>query len=111
MANITLADIGVDASYAATVSIGTPAQDFLVIMDTGSSDLWVAGSECGSATCLATTTFNDAKSSTFQTNGDAFSITYGSGTASGVIALDTVSMGGFTINSQGLGTSMLNKGG
>lgn len=103
VANVTLADIGVDASYAAQVSIGTPAQDFLLIMDTGSADLWVAGNNCESSTCLATTTFDVQASSSYQSNGEAFGITYGSGTANGVIALDTVQMGGFTVNSQGLG--------
>ncbi|RSH80807.1 hypothetical protein EHS25_006976 [Saitozyma podzolica] len=36
---LSLIDIGVDASYAGRVSIGTPGQSFNVILDTGSADL------------------------------------------------------------------------
>ena len=103
VANVSLVDIGVDASYAAQITIGSPAQQFLVIMDTGSADLWVAGQSCDSSTCLSTTRFDPADSRTYQSSGQAFAITYGSGQAKGVIAYDTVQLGGFTVNSQGLG--------
>lgn len=100
--DVNLANVGVDASYAGAVNIGTPPQSFLLIVDTGSSDLWVTGTSCETATCRATTPFNPSDSSSYQTNNEQFSITYGSGTASGIIAQDTVSMGGFTVNGQGL---------
>ncbi|KAI9636922.1 aspartic peptidase domain-containing protein [Dioszegia hungarica] len=99
--NVTLVNVGIDASYAAPVQIGNPAQTFLLILDTGSSDLWVAGSQCTTATCRATTTFTSSSSSSFASTNDPFSITYGSGQAQGVIAQDTVAMGGFSVNQQG----------
>jgi hypothetical protein len=59
-----LIDVGLDASYTGTLYMGTPAQEFEVIMDTGSSDLWLADSECTSQTCQGVSSFNEGASST-----------------------------------------------
>ncbi|GFZ44387.1 hypothetical protein JCM24511_02109 [Saitozyma sp. JCM 24511] len=85
----TLIDIGVDASYAGHVSIGTPGQSFNVILDTGSADLWVAESQCNTSTCRNIPLFSPSSSATFSGSSKSFSITYGSGTAQGTVAKDT----------------------
>jgi hypothetical protein len=107
--NVTLVNIGIDASYAGSVQIGNPAQTFLLILDTGSSDLWVAGSQCTTQTCRAITTFTTSSSSSFGSNNAPFSITYGSGQAQGVVAQDTIAMGGFSVNQQGFGGSLITR--
>lgn len=61
-----LIDVGRDASYTGTVNVGTPGQDFEVIMDTGSSDLWLADYQCQSSTCSGVKKFDESSSSTFQ---------------------------------------------
>ena len=35
-----------DVTYLGTVQMGTPPQDFTVIMDTGSADFWVGSENC-----------------------------------------------------------------
>ncbi|KAL0575800.1 hypothetical protein V5O48_006178 [Marasmius crinis-equi] len=90
-----------DASYFGTVNVGTPAQSFNVILDTGSSDLWVATTGCSG--CNSDTPFYDpSKSSSAQNSNRPVSITYGSGAVQGNTVTDTVSMGPFTIASQTL---------
>ncbi|KAL7421026.1 hypothetical protein Q5752_003910 [Cryptotrichosporon argae] len=98
---VSLIDIGIDSSYSGTVSIGTPAQEFYVIIDTGSSDLWVASTACSE--CDGLTTYDSSASSTYVSSGKLFDITYGSGEAEGVIATDTVTMGGYTVTDQTFG--------
>ncbi|KAJ7587108.1 acid protease [Mycena floridula] len=91
-----------DSSYFGTVNIGTPPQPFNVILDTGSSDLWVADSSC--VTCDSNTpTFNGATSSTLKTasgSGSTTTIRYGSGEVQGTLSSETVTMGGFTVTGQ-----------
>ncbi|KAF9067496.1 aspartic peptidase domain-containing protein [Rhodocollybia butyracea] len=105
-ANVQFFIQGDDASYFGTIMIGTPPQPMNVILDTGSSDLWVVSSTCTRA-CGRVPTFNSASSSTFQTSTSSAAgrnggttIQYGSGTVAGTIAQDTVHMGSFSVTSQ-----------
>lgn len=73
-----------------------------VVLDTGSSDLWVTSTDCIS--CSADTPLFDAtKSSSFKKGTTDIPLSYGSGSADGTLAQDTVSMGPFTVNSQAFG--------
>jgi len=88
-----------NSQYYGQITIGTPGQKFEVIFDTGSSDLWVAGSTCDSS-CGRHAKYNSAKSSTYVANGTAFDIMYGSGPVSGYESIDTMSTGGITVANQ-----------
>ena len=83
--------------------VSTPAQNFYLIFDTGSADMWVAGQECTSSSCRSTQLFDSSASSTFSNTGDSFEITYGSGNAAGTEAKDTVTIAGFTVPNQEFG--------
>ena len=37
---------GQDDAYLATVQMGTPPRDFLILMDSGSADFWVGSENC-----------------------------------------------------------------
>ncbi len=82
------------------IVIGTPPQTFKVILDTGSSNLWVPGQDCGSIACFLHTKYDSSASSTFKPNGSDFEIRYGSGSLTGFISQDTVQIGDIKIKKQ-----------
>ncbi|KAF9202350.1 hypothetical protein BGZ49_007479 [Haplosporangium sp. Z 27] len=77
--------INADVCYLITVGLGTPAQNFDLLFDTGSSNLWVKN-----------TNFDISKSSTIKDPGETFSIQYGSGYAKGKEYIDMATIGGLT---------------
>jgi hypothetical protein len=88
-----------NSQYYGEITLGTPAQSFEVIFDTGSADLWVAGSGCDSS-CGRHAKYDSSKSSTYIANGISFDIMYGSGPVSGYQSIDTLNMGGLQISNQ-----------
>jgi len=90
-----------DLSYYGAITIGTPAQDFLVVFDTGSSDLWVPSSSCTESDCEDHNTYDSSASSTYVANGETFKIEYGDGSiGKGILDQDTVSVGGLSVTDQ-----------
>ncbi|KGL85319.1 Pepsin A, partial [Tinamus guttatus] len=94
-----------DMEYYGTISIGTPAQEFTVLFDTGSSNLWVPSVYCYSEACTNHDRFNPEDSSTFVATDDTVSIQYGTGSMTGILGYDTVEVGSITVSNQIFGLS------
>lgn len=101
LANASLTDYNRDQGYATPVYVGTPAQEFLVVADTGSQDFVLFGSDC--VGCEGHPMFDASKSSTYQATSTTMYEAYGTGNASGIWALDRVEMGGYFVNDQPIG--------
>ena len=54
-----------NSQYYAIIKVGTPPQEFKVIFDTGSSNLWVQTNICKSQSCLQHKGFNHLNSTSF----------------------------------------------
>ncbi len=89
-----------NAQYFTDISLGNPPQSFKVILDTGSSNLWVPSSKCTSIACFLHQKYDSSSSSSYKENGTEFAIQYGSGSLSGFISQDTLTIGDLTILKQ-----------
>ncbi|EJC99573.1 endopeptidase [Fomitiporia mediterranea MF3/22] len=89
-----------NVQYFTNVTLGSPPQEFRVILDTGSSNLWVPSTKCRSFGCSMHAKYNSSASSTYQENGTDIHITYGSGSMEGFVSKDVVTIGDLKIDGQ-----------
>ncbi|KAJ3015422.1 hypothetical protein NUW54_g1052 [Trametes sanguinea] len=89
-----------NAQYYTEISLGTPPQSFKVILDTGSSNLWVPSTKCTSIACFLHSKYDSTASSTYKANGSEFSIQYGSGSMEGFVSRDVLRIGDLIIPNQ-----------
>jgi hypothetical protein len=89
-------------AYVGTVSVGTPPfhQNFSVVFDTGSADFWIPSKDAflsNSADSTFSTSniqrFDPSASKNFKALNKTWSISYGTGNASGILGDDLVAIG------------------
>jgi hypothetical protein len=93
---ITLSNVPVNMGYTAKVYIGNSKQMFKVVVDTGSSDLWVPSVDCTSMSCKRHIRYDPSLSSTASSTGREFSMKYGTGSVMGHVFNDQIGI--FTLN-------------
>ncbi|EMD38491.1 hypothetical protein CERSUDRAFT_94025 [Gelatoporia subvermispora B] len=84
--------------FAYLVHINIGGQDFPMLLDTGSADLWVVSTDCTEQDCQGVTKYS--KSSSFGSIDASFHLSYLMGSVTGIIGTDTVVVGPYEVSSQ-----------
>ncbi|KAI0646935.1 acid protease [Trametes meyenii] len=94
------ADLSLESSnqYAYLVQVGIGGQDFMVLLDTGSSDLWVVSSDCTTEDCDGVRKYS--RSPSLSQSDVPFHLNYLMGNVSGTVGTETVTLGDFEVSAQ-----------
>jgi hypothetical protein len=87
--------------YVIPIQIGNPGQKMMAIPDTGSFELVIPSTECGSG-CSGHPLFNSSVSTSFTYRGATQVIHYGQGDVTTEVDYDTVTMAGMQVTRQSL---------
>ncbi|CCG81285.1 putative Aspartic-type endopeptidase [Taphrina deformans PYCC 5710] len=95
-------NIALDSEFLSAIQIGSNGETLDVVMDTGSSDLWMFSSDC--VGCTGTHDYyHPSTSKTFVNTTTPFSIGYGDGSStSGILGFDTVTVAGVPVQAQSI---------
>lgn len=95
-----------NAAYYGPIAMGTPEQEFTVLMDTASSDYWLPSIYCKSPACNGYNKYNPDISETARARGRYFQTKYYNATVSGVVGADQMNWAAFSIPSQDFGLAI-----
>ncbi|CAK5268624.1 unnamed protein product [Mycena citricolor] len=99
---------GTDIGYLTGVEIGTPPRRFLMLVDSGSADMWVGAQNChgdGGETCGDHPYLGPESSSSFSDSGRPWGISYGTGYVSGTLVTDNLNFAGFELRNHTFGVA------
>ncbi|RFU80725.1 aspartic-type endopeptidase [Trichoderma arundinaceum] len=91
---------GTDYSYFVQAELGSKKTKLYMLVDTGAGSSWVMGSSCTTQACSLHDSFGPGDSDTLKTSSKDFSIAYGSGSVSGSLVNDTISVAGMSLTYQ-----------
>ncbi|CAH8850225.1 unnamed protein product [Trichobilharzia szidati] len=88
--------------YYGELLVGTPPQKLRVLFDTGSTETWLPSRKCWflDIPCWFIRFYDSSKSSTYQSNGTKFNISYLIGSYSGFWSMDTMQINSLVIRNQ-----------
>jgi len=104
---LPLIDIN-NSQYVGRIQVGSPRrgrkqQEFDVIFDTGSSNLWLNADSCQSEGCLVHRRFHPRQSKTYKKLPVEMSVQFGTGSIEGFLAQDTFTLGPVRVHDQTFG--------
>lgn len=98
---VGLGDFSQDSFYFTPIGIGNPSTSVNVLLDTGSSDFWIADASCTQQNGCSSgmTLYDPSKSSSFHGSDRQFMTPYGDGSnaVAGKLGADDVSMAGYLV--------------
>ncbi|PKY02204.1 acid protease [Aspergillus campestris IBT 28561] len=90
---VALNQDGRDYSYFAKIKVGSQDQDMYMMLDTGGVNTWLFSADCKSTACSLHNTFGEKESSSLETSDEDWHVGYGTGTVSGVVGTDNITIG------------------
>jgi cathepsin D len=89
---------GQDYSYFSSVKLGSKGKEMWMLIDSGSANTWVFGSDCSMQACTKHDTFGKKDSETLNITTTPWTVMYGTGEVGGVVASDKFSFAGYDVD-------------
>jgi len=92
----------------ASLFLGTPPREFRMLVDSGSADMWVGGEQCTGddrGNCGDHRFLGPTSSSSYRDTGTPWYTSYGTGTVSGNLVNDTVTLADLTLKNHTFGVT------